>query len=390
MTQTIPEWWEELEIWDIVSLAQWVAINAKTKHVLCEEWEGLPLLKINNLLNDTIDQYANPELVPQKAILKNSDVVYTRTWQVGRVFTNKVWILHNNSFKVTPKKWLNSIFLYRFLKQKWVYNYVQKVASWSVQLDLNHSAFKTIPMLLPPLPEQQAIAEVLSSLDDKIELLREQNKTLESIAQTIFHEWFVKFNLPAEAGFPGATGEMEYSELGMIPKGWRVGKVWDILERHQVSQTYSKDDVKQYGQIPVYEQWQGLLLWFIDDKPTFSATPSEPIFIFWDHTCVTKLLLEPFSLSSNTIPITWKDYPTIWVYYATSRLQDFLEYRRHRMEWTHKELIIPPITLAEKYSQIIQPMLMKTVQNENKIQTLSKTRDTLLPRLMSGEVRVRF
>ena len=75
-----------------------------------------------------------------------------------------------------------------------------------------------LDILLPPLPEQCAIAAVLSSFDNKIELLREQNKTLEATAQLIFKEWFVKFN------FPNASGKMVNSELGKIPEGWRVGE----------------------------------------------------------------------------------------------------------------------------------------------------------------------
>ncbi len=69
---------------------------------------------------------------------------------------------------------------------------------------------------IPPYPTQRRIADILSALDDKIELNRQTNATLEAIAQTIFKEWFVDFN------FPGGTGEMVESELGMIPKGWRV------------------------------------------------------------------------------------------------------------------------------------------------------------------------
>lgn len=72
------------------------------------------------------------------------------------------------------------------------------------------------------LTEQREIADMLGSLDDKIELLRAQNKTLESIAQAMFKEWFVDFN------FPGATGKMIESELGLIPEGWKVGKLGDV------------------------------------------------------------------------------------------------------------------------------------------------------------------
>ena len=76
----------------------------------------------------------------------------------------------------------------------------------------------------PHLPTQTRIAAILSALDDKIELNRQTNATLEAIAQAIFKEWFVDFR------FPGATGEMQDSELGPIPKEWRVGRLEDICE----------------------------------------------------------------------------------------------------------------------------------------------------------------
>ena len=75
---------------------------------------------------------------------------------------------------------------------------------------------------LPPLPEQKRIAGILSALDDKIELNRQTNATLEAMGQALFKEWFVDFN------FPGSTGEMQESALGEIPMGWRVGACWKL------------------------------------------------------------------------------------------------------------------------------------------------------------------
>lgn len=84
---------------------------------------------------------------------------------------------------------------------------------------------------LPPLEEQKAIAKILSSLDDKIELNRKMNETLESIAQAIFKRWFIDFEFPDENGNPykSSGGEMVDSELGEIPKGWEVGKLGNYL-----------------------------------------------------------------------------------------------------------------------------------------------------------------
>jgi type I restriction enzyme S subunit len=85
---------------------------------------------------------------------------------------------------------------------------------------------------LPPLPEQKRIANILSSFDDKIELLREQNKTLENIAQTIFKQWFIDFNFPNDNGKPykDSGGKMVDSELGMIPEGCEIKSLLDIAD----------------------------------------------------------------------------------------------------------------------------------------------------------------
>ena len=211
--KNIPEDWVETTIGNLVELAQGVAINAKTNHVLSDKENGLPLLKINNLLNDTIDQYANPELVPEKSIIHKNDVIFTRTGQVGKVLINKYGILHNNSFKVIPNEKLYWNYLYWYLKSNRVYNYVQKVAAGSVQMDLNHSAFKTIEIKYPiNIDEQKATAKVLTAFDDKIELLQAQNKTLETMAQTIFKEWFGKHKIGDE-----------------LPEGWRIGEFGELF-----------------------------------------------------------------------------------------------------------------------------------------------------------------
>jgi type I restriction enzyme S subunit len=93
------------------------------------------------------------------------------------------------------------------------------------------NAFKNLEISLPPLPEQKRIANILSSFDNKIELLREQNKTLENIAQTIFKQWFIDFNFPDSNGKPYKDngGKMIDSELGLIPEAWETGRLEDLI-----------------------------------------------------------------------------------------------------------------------------------------------------------------
>ncbi|MBN4063761.1 restriction endonuclease subunit S, partial [Cardiobacterium sp. AH-315-I02] len=117
---------------------------------------------------------------------------------------------------------LEPLFLYYFFLSSVGKERLNEITIGSTQSALTIAGLKTIQINLPPLTEQKTIAKILSSFDEKIELLREENKTLETIAQTFFKEWFVNFN------YPGATGEMVDSELGEIPKGWRSGKLVDV------------------------------------------------------------------------------------------------------------------------------------------------------------------
>lgn len=136
------------DIGELVDVTQGLAINSKTKHLLRDE--GLPLLRITDLFSGSYSQFVTQEGVPKQCIANSEELIYTRTGQVGFVFTNKVGVVHNNCFKVTPKDdRLSRRYLYWYLRQESVRSYVNTVASGSVQKDLNHSAFKTlkIPLL---------------------------------------------------------------------------------------------------------------------------------------------------------------------------------------------------------------------------------------------------
>lgn len=125
----------------------------------------------------------------------------------------------------------DSNFLFYWFKSEEAKNKVEGIIIGSVQKALTIDAMKNIKINLPPLAEQKRIASILSSFDDKIELNNKTNKILEEMAQTIFKEWFINFNFPNEDGKPykKSGGEMIDSELGKIPKGWKVITLKDII-----------------------------------------------------------------------------------------------------------------------------------------------------------------
>ena len=388
----IPSGWLQTTIGELVELSQGVAINAKTKHVLSDKENGIPLLKINNLLNNTIDQYANPDLVPKKSIIHKNDVIFTRTGQVGEVLINKYGILHNNSFKVIPNDELHWSYLYWYLKGTRVYNYVQKVAAGSVQKDLNHGAFKTIEFKYPKdIEEQKAIANILTAFDDKIENLQAQNNTLEQTAQAIFKEWFGKYQFGDE-----------------LPEGWNVGEIGDLTEiKRGGSPRPIKDFISDSGyrwlkisdatatnspfifEIKELIRVEGLKKTTLkkagDLVLSNSATPGMPKFLAVD-TCVHDGWMHfPSSKVSN-------EYLYLLFLHIRPKLVQqgsgsvFINLKTDILRFY--ETVIPSKKALSSFDEIVKPIFDKIFNNAEQIQTLKKTRDTLLPKLMSGQLRV--
>lgn len=250
---------------------------------------------------------------------------------------------------------------------------------------LNREMAYSLKCLIPEREEEQrAIAAVLSSLDDKIELLREQNKTLEATAQAIFKEWFVNFN------FPGATGKMIDSELGEIPDGWRVGTVNDFIKRETISYRCDQDDLSPKGKTPIIDQGANGLYGYTEREPDFQASKENPVILFTNHTCNMWFVNYPFCAIQNVIPFRGNDeYDIFFVYYMTLGRVSFIEYKGHWPDFEQKEYIIPTPEIANEFAKFVKPLQYKIWNNNTQIQTLSKLRDALLPKLMRGEVRVK-
>lgn len=151
---------------------------------------------------------------------------------MGKVaMSNTICVTNQQINTIIPnKEIIDSEYLYYSLLSK--HETLRKLAegSGSTMPIINKSDFSNIEISLPPLSEQHRIANILSSFDNKIELLRKENNTLEDIAQSIFKEWFVKYNFPNKDGKPyrDNNGKMIDSELGLIPEGWRVGKLGEF------------------------------------------------------------------------------------------------------------------------------------------------------------------
>ncbi len=200
---------------------------------------GKPVIKIAELKNGLSAQtkYTRDEF-DKSVFLTKGDMVFS--WSGNPETSIDIfWYslpdgwLNQHIFKVTVDNGIDEKFFYyilKFLKPNFT-----AIASNKQTTGLGHVTIgdlKNIIVKLPELEEQKAIAHILSTLDDKIEVNNQINKTLENMAQTIFKQWFVDFEFPNEDGEPykSSGGEMFESELGMIPKGWEVVLLEEVAE----------------------------------------------------------------------------------------------------------------------------------------------------------------
>jgi type I restriction enzyme S subunit len=401
----IPNGWIQTSIGEVVELAQGVAINKKTNHVLCDKENGIPLLKINNLLNNTIDQYANPKLVPKQSIIHKNDVIFTRTGQVGEVLINKYGILHNNSFKVIPSEEIHWSYLYWYLKDTRVYNYVQKVAAGSVQKDLNHGAFKTIEFKYPKdIEEQKAIANILTSFDDKIEILQAQNKTLEQTAQTIFEEWFGRYQIGKE--LPDGWKIFAMNELVKTVNGYSYKGKELLPESDEALVTLKSFDRNGGFQTRGFKPFKGTpketqevqigdLVVAHTDLTQDAEVLGNPAFIF-DNGGFNKMYITMDLVKVNPLH---KDISSSFLYY----LMKDRRFKGHCVGYSNGTTVlhlskkaIPEYRLplpkdfekVKEFSAIANSTTSKISLNKDAIKSLGETRDILSPKLMSGQIRV--
>lgn len=277
---------------------------------------------------------------------------------------------------------------------------------------------------LPPREIQKKVISIMENLDDKIELNRQMNETLEAIARAIFKSWFVNFDpvidnaLRAENPIPNALAEkaarwrellsrasaegrglpqpladlfparFEDSKLGRIPKGWGIKKVGDCVVRHTVGKKYDQKTVVPRGKVPVLDQGKSGIIGYHNDEAGVFASLDEPKAIFANHTCYMRLITFPFSAIQNVLPFTGRNIDTIWIYYATYGIQPFLEYKGHWPDFVVNEIVVPPANLTKMYGKHVKPLIARCKQGDQESASLAALRDTLLPKLISGKLRV--
>ena len=192
----------------------------------------------------------------KKYLLEYGDVVFARTGNsTGRSYVyrpkdgNFVYAGFLIKFKLNISKVIPEYFRYTLLSSQYK-NWIKGNVTGSTRSNINVEGFGKFTFKLPEISEQKRIADILTALDDKIELNNQMNQTLEEIASLLYKRWFVDFEFPDDKGNPykSSGGEMVDSELGMIPKEWEVKELGEISEKIITGKTPSTKDSKNFGE----------------------------------------------------------------------------------------------------------------------------------------------
>ncbi|MEK3695470.1 restriction endonuclease subunit S [Paenibacillus sp. FSL R10-2199] len=331
------------------------------------------------------------------------------------VLLSSIAILRPDMEKILPR------FLYYFLNNKTTKNYIKSnYGSGSAIPRMVLKDFKRVLIFLPPLQEQIGIEKILASLDDKIELNNRMNKVLEQMAQAIFKQWFVDFEFPNENGEPykSSGGEMEWCEdFGKdIPIFWKYGKLEELCEitssKRIFMSDYKVEGIPFYRSKEIIEKFKGNTIsteLFISeekfneiDKKHGSPSQGDILLTSVGTLGVPYLVsIEKFYFKDGNL--TWfrnfkeKYYSQFiynWLLYGDGENQiDNITIGSTQKAITiqglkNVNIITPPHNVLEKYELLISTLSLKCSTNISSNACLSNLRDTLLPKLMSGEIDV--
>ena len=310
--------------------------------------------------------------------------------------------LHQRAYALIPNEKVDGRFLYYSVMHN--RDHFSRVAVGSTVKSLRLDSFKSLSIHLPPLEKQKSIANVLTTFDDKIELNRQTNATLEAIAQAIFKEWFVYFN------YPGATGELVESELGFIPKGWRVEKIGKILKtKLGGTPSTKKKEYWENGIIPWINSGKVNEFRIIEPstyitkeavrKSNTKLLPKRTVVIAITGATLGQVsLLEIDSCANQSVIgiLENESIPSEYIYlWVVSNIQSIISNQSggaqqhiNTNDVNNSLIVVPDYQVLTNFHQLISPVFDRESLLCFESASLAKIRDLLLPRLMNGEIEV--
>ena len=401
--------WKEYKYTDLATIIG----GGTPKTSVPEYWNGeIPWLSVKDFVSVTKYVYDTEKHISELGLLNSStklleknDIIISARGTVGAMAMIPYPMCCNQScFGLRGNSIVDKNFLYYLTRTK--VDELKKSAHGSVFDTITRETFNNLQCLVPPLQSQQKIGNFLSSLDSKIELNRQINDNLEQQAQALFKSWFVDFE-------PFKEGKFVDSELGMIPESWRVCSAETIFKIN-IGKTPPRKEQQWFSNIN-----NGNVKWI-----SISDLGSNEIFIEDSKEYLTKEAISKFNIivvPEDTILVSFKltvgrvgisncelttNEAVARFYLPKSYFREYTylslkNYNYARLGSTssiatavnskiikNMKLLIPPVTIISEFSKRINPLFNAIRIYENEIRNLSKIRNTLLPKLMSGELKI--
>ena len=323
-----------------------------------------------------------------------------RSGNVGTPYIyDKCWA-HNTVLYIDDYKGNHPRYLYYLLKNLPLASF----GGGSAVPTLNRNHIHPIEISLPPLAEQKRIADILGAIDDKIELNRRINANLEQQAQALYKSWFVDFEFPNEEGKPykSSGGAMQESELGLIPNYWHVGKLSDIADI-TMGQSPVGTSYNDCGNGVVFYQGRTEFGFRFPSIKLFTTAPTryaEPMSVLLSVRAPVgdiNIAAQKCCIGRGLASIKSKNNHNSFMYYCLNALKIQLEQYNgegtvfgsiNKKELENLKMSIPNDLIVANFNRIINRIDTQILNLSNEINNLSTLRDTLLPKLMSGEINV--
>lgn len=410
-----------MQDWEYKPLSEILAfiVDNRGKSVPTEQW-GIPLIATNCIKNselfptydkvryvskETYDSWFRSHPIP-------GDIIFVNKGKPGSVAmvpepVDFCMAQDMMAFRV-KKDIIYNKFLFAVLRSQL---FQTQIMNYHVGTMIPHFKKSDLDKLLIPVPDmkiQEYIGNLYYNFSYKIEVNNQINKTLENIAQTIFKQWFVDFEFPNGAGEPykSSGGEMVESELGMIPKGWEVKSLDDVADflNGLAMQKYPPiNDKDSFPVLKIKELRQG----FTDDNSDICSNMIDEKYVINDGDLIfswSGSLMVDFwcggqcGLNQHLFKVTSQNYNK-WFYYLWTKhhLNKFIEIAKSkattmghikRKDLTDSKVIVPANKEFYKIENIVQPIIENMIYKNIENKKLIKLRDSLLPKLMSGEIRV--
>lgn len=337
---------------------------------------------------------SSKDVISNKYKFYDGDILYGKL----RPYFRKVYqpkfdgVCSTDIYVIKNKKGFDKTFLYYVVATEEFTSLANSGSSGTRMPRADWKQLEKSEWAIPDLATQVEIAQILSSLDDKIELLQQMNQTLENIAQAIFKEWFVDFN------FPGFDGEL----VDGLPKGWRMGKLGNEFNI-TMGQSPKGETLNQENEGMIFYQGRTDFGFRFPSNRIYTTEPNRIANKLNTLVCVRapvgdiNMAIEKCCIGRGLSAVIHKSNAYSYTYYSMKNIEPIFKGFEsegtvfgslNKNNFENIELVVPSKELIKEFEKVTNPIDEKIKNNSIQIQTLTQTRDTLLPRLMSGSLEI--